>query len=265
MLRNADISKVDLVPEGAQQLSKIEILKSKEAIKMDIAKMDDKELDEIEAMLNEIKHKLGISDTEDKSEEDVEDKMEKEDKPEGKPEDKPEGKPEDKPEDKPEGKPEDMESDTDDNVKKALKKAADAEAENSKLKEQIAKMADERENREFIEKAAGMKNIPGMSEAELGNVLKSVYKTAGKETYERLENILKAANEAIGTGSLFVESGTDSNNSAEPQSSDEAWSMLEALAKNRVEKKLSGTSTCMADVLKTDEGAYLYSLYKSLK
>lgn len=278
MLENAEINKVDLVPAGAQQLSKIELMKSKEGKTVaEVNKQDltPEELAEVQSLISQLKDKLGIVD-EAKAETPEEPKENKtEEKEDNKDTEKecgdtekactgPETAAEQTTEKADEPKKE--EADAENEVAKAaLKKAADLEAQNNQLKEEIAKMNNEKIEKSFIAKASELKNIPGMETSELGKVLKSVYENCGVDTYNTLEAVLKSANELIGHGSMFVEKGTSSDIAGEPTTADEAYKQLEMLASNRITKGLSGTNNAMADAMKTPEGARLYSLYKSLQ
>lgn len=281
MLTNADIRKVDLVPAGAQQLSRIEIMKGGQAAMNEkIAKLSDEELNEIQSLLDEIKAKLEITD------EDADDKEKTDDV-----ETKDCEKVEDAVKDNSENNvtPDDTDSDGEhkkvegegetkggvtegcvtpdepEEVKEALKKAADTQAENDKLKDQIAKMQDEKVTKMFINKASELGNIPGISTEDLGNILKVISKSVDTDTYDKVEAVLKSANDAIGTGSMFVEKGTSAQGSGEPTSADEAWHLIEKMAESRVAKGLSNTGNCVSDVLDTPEGASLYLKYKALR
>ena len=281
MLTNADIRKVDLVPAGAQQLSRIEIMKGGQATMNEkIAKLSDEELNEIQSLLDEIKDKLDITDddTDDKEKTDdvetkdyekvkdaVKDNSENNVTPDGTDSEGEHKEVEGEGETKggvTEGyvKPEEPEE-----VKEALKKAADTQAENDKLKDQIAKMQDEKATKMFISKASELGNIPGISTEDLGNILKVISKSVDTDTYDKIEAVLKSANDAIGTGSMFVEKGTSAQSSGEPTSADEAWHLIEKLAESRVAKGLSNTGNCVSDVLDTPEGARLYLKYKALR
>ena len=251
-LKNACIGKIDLVPAGAQQDSEILITKSKEVnnLNNNVEKeFTPEQIEEMKDLIHQLKIMLHCDDDEthenETEENDTEEVEEKED-------------------DK-EDTSEEVKEPYSDEVKAALQKAADLEAENSKLQEEVKKMNDEKTTQQFISKASEMSNIPGMSTDELGKVLKSVSENCDENTYNNLMSVLKAANEAIGTGSLFVEKGSSSNNSGDPQTADEAYEMLEMLANKRVAKGESTTSNCMADVLKTEEGTRLYNKYLSLK
>lgn len=252
MLRNSDIHKVDLVPDGAQQLSKIEIMKSKEEIPVDEKKVPTaEELEALESQLKEIADKLGIS-LEDEKEDHEEIKELVEEKVETEEVDKVENVEE----------TEEIKETENTEVKEALAKAASAEAEANKLKAEIAKMNDERQTQEFIAKAKGFENIPGVKAEDLGSVLKSLFST-NPDLYNKVEEILKSANDTIGNSSLFVEKGTAQVSTGDPASKEEAWNMIEKLAESRVTKGISNSTNCIADVLKTPEGEALYAKYKS--
>ena len=271
MLTNSDIRKVDLVPAGAQQLSKIEIMKSKEVAKMDesMNNLTDKDIEEIQELLDSLKEKLGIKDDEHEDKDDEISEVKEGSEPVY--EKKEDTKTDDKPTNdesintvKEDSEDVKMKQEESEEVKEALQKAANLEAENNKLKEEIAKAADEKEKTDFINKASVFKNIPGVNETDLGEVLRNIYKTAGKDTYDKLESILKSANDVIGSGSLFVEKGSSAAGSGDPADVDEAWSMIEALAQSRVQKGISNSTNCIAEALKTPEGERLYNKYKSL-
>lgn len=253
-LKNACIGKIDLVPAGAQQDSEILITKSKEVSNLETKvekEFTPEQIEEMKGLIHQLKIMLHCDEAENEVKENNTDEIveaEKSDTEEVK-----------------EEVNEEVKEPESDVVKAALQKAADLEAENSKLQEEVKKMNDEKVTQQFISKASEMSNIPGMSTNELGKVLKSVSENCDNDTFNNLMSVLKAANEAIGTGSLFVEKGSFSNNSGDPQTADEAYSMLEMLANQRVTKGESTTSNCMADVLKTEEGTRLYNKYLSLK
>jgi hypothetical protein len=66
---------------------------------------------------------------------------------------------------------------------------------------------DARLHKEFVAKAAEFESLPGVTPESFGPVLKSAAESLDDETYGTLLSVLKAANEAVTTGSLFEEIG----------------------------------------------------------
>ena len=159
---------------------------------------------------------------------------------------------------------EDEEAEDEDEAKKSVKKSTfDAYVtkmsnENSTLKQQVAKMIDERQTRQYIEKAAELDCLPAETE-ELGLILKSIA-VVDDATYAKLEAILKMANEVIRQGALFSEMGYSGSVSA--TSPEDAWGQIETLANQIVAKDSSRTpSQAIDEVLKSSEGKRLYALH----
>ncbi len=75
------------------------------------------------------------------------------------------------------------------------------------LQKSLQAEVDRRVLKEFVEKA---KELPKLSvkNYELGEVLKECSESLSKETFEKLEGILKSANKQISEGKLFAELGT---------------------------------------------------------
>lgn len=113
--------------------------------------------------------------------------------------------------------------DTEDTLTKLLSKAADDETraliEKAISDVEVSKAAaeeaqniakaerDKRLDREFIAKAAEFESLPGVAPAEFGPILKSASESLSKEHYEKLTEVLTAANEVATQGSLFKEMG----------------------------------------------------------
>ena len=159
---------------------------------------------------------------------------------------------------------EEAEDEDEDEAKKSVKKSTfDAYVtkmtnENSTLKQQVAKMIDERQTRQYIEKAAELDCLPAETE-ELGLILKSIA-VVDDATYAKLEAILKMANEVIRQGALFSEMGY--SGSASATSPEDAWGQIETLANQIVAKDSSRTpSQAIDEVLKSSEGKRLYALH----
>lgn len=103
-------------------------------------------------------------------------------------------------------------------IRKAEERAEAAEA--------IAKAEREaRLEREFLAKAEQMPYV-GESRSEFGTLLKSLNQSLPTETFEKVEQILKAANEQIREGRLFAEAGVGGEGMA-----GDAYQELEGIAK----------------------------------
>lgn len=144
-------------------------------------------------------------------------------------------------------------------VEEVLKMFQVQKAENDQLKQAVAKMADEKVEKEYIEKAAEFEGL-SISATEFGPVLKAIA-IAVPEAYAKLEAVLKAANQAIISGDMFTEIGTTSTFTSAVSKSD-AWGQIAGLADAAVAK--DGTVTqakAIEEVLKTSEGRKLYAIY----
>lgn len=254
-LKNADIFKVDLVPAGAQQLSSISIMKSKEAntmakVKKGISEASLTKLEQFLAALGEILEDVdGETDPELLAEEGAEVT------------EKAEGCDPEKKDDNME--PEVVKEGDDGEVAKTspeiLKKMKDMEESNRALLKKMAELEDEKRTKEYVAKAAGMTSIPGATTEEIANILKSVNASC-PDVSEKLETILKSANEALAQGGLFEEYGSNSDSGV--GSADEAWAKLETLMNETVAKGAASRSNAMQEVLKSAEGRRLYERYK---
>lgn len=95
-----------------------------------------------------------------------------------------------------------------DGMSKSLKKRfEDLEKRNQELEDKIKKQKDEAEKAEFVKKAAGLDHL-GINADEVGGIMKSIHDT-NPECAEKLESVLKAANEQVKKGALFAENGID--------------------------------------------------------
>lgn len=260
-LKNADIFKVDLVPAGAQQLSKISIMKSKEAgqmakVKKGISEASLTKLEQFLAALGEILEDVdGETDPELLAAEGAEVTEKAEGCEPGKEGEEPVV----------EKAEEGDEGDVAKMSPEILKKMADMEASNKALLKKMAQLEDEKLTKEYVAKAAGMTSIPGATTEELAMIMKS-FSAFCPDKAEKLENIFKSANEAIAKGGLFEEFGSSMDNSAVSgvTSKDEAWAKIEQMT-NDIVKKGAGSSNPLADVLATPEGRRLYAIYEGGK
>jgi hypothetical protein len=157
-----------------------------------------------------------------------------------------------------------------------LKAADTAKAENDVLKERVEKAesvaaeasATLRE-REFVAKAGTEFDKIAPAE-ELGQVLKAASEHLDPEVFEKLEGILKGANERVAKGDLFAEVGARVMRGEKPasaagvqdHSTGDAWGKIEKAASEIVEKSDGITQEqAIARVLKTAEGQALYAEY----
>jgi len=145
-------------------------------------------------------------------------------------------------------------------------KIAKMDIELKSYKQQIAKMIDEQQTRQYVTKAAEFDCIP-IETGELGSVLKSVA-TVDTETYNKIENILKTANEIIKQSVLFSETGYSSSDVEVSQmnvnatNSEDAWTQIETLASAMVTKGSMKTQSDAIDhIMKSPEGKRLYAIY----
>ena len=128
--------------------------------------------------------------------------------------------------------------------------------------EMIAKMRDESIEKEFVAKAFVMTDKLGVDAVKFGKVLKSIH-AANPELATEVENVIKAANEAVSKGNLFTEAGKDTNGVvATGVAKADAWTQIETLAAGIVTKGDCKTqSEAIDSVLKTAEGRRLYEIY----
>jgi hypothetical protein len=91
-------------------------------------------------------------------------------------------------------------------VPTAVRERVEKAEQRAKEAEEVAKRErDERETREFVAKAKAFRGLPVQAD-EFGSVLKSI-KSANPEVYEKLEGVLKSADELIVKGGVFKEIG----------------------------------------------------------
>lgn len=99
-------------------------------------------------------------------------------------------------------------NDSEEGMSKSLKKRfEDLEKRNQELEDKIKKQKDESEKAEFVKKAESLDHL-GINADEVGGIMKSIHDT-NPEYAEKLEAVLKAANEQVKKGGLFAENGID--------------------------------------------------------
>lgn len=82
-----------------------------------------------------------------------------------------------------------------------------AEEEVRSLREQIQKMEDDRAEAAYINKAEKELPLVGKSD-DLGKLLFKIHKSAGKDTADEVEKLLKSLNGQISEGNTFKEFGS---------------------------------------------------------
>ena len=156
-----------------------------------------------------------------------------------------------------------------------LKSLDDTKAANDKLSERVEKAEGENADlkaqlveRDLVAKAETEFSHVAKAE-ELTPILKAAKEAFDAETFEKLEDVLKAANAKIETGDLFKEiRDTPAVKDALAKSAalapaGDAWAKIEELAKNVIEKA-DGPLTqeqAVDRVLKSEEGRELYAQY----
>ena len=248
-LRNAEITKVDAVPSGAQQDSHIEIFKSVD----EPNKLNNKE----DTIMNEEEIKKAAEEGEKvkKAMEEVEAKKAFDLKAKLKAEEDAKEMEAEKTKKAAACNMVDKEAPS---IEEVMKMFYAQKSENDQLKQAVAKMADEKVEKEYIAKAAEFEGL-SISAEEFGPVLKSIA-VAVPEAYAKLETVLKAANQAILSGGMFAECGSSSTFTSAVSKSD-AWGQIVALADSIVAKGNTTSAKAIDDVLKTVEGKKLYAIY----
>jgi hypothetical protein len=126
----------------------------------------------------------------------------------------------------------------------------------AKEAEEVAKRErDERVLREYVAKAREFRGLPVQPE-EFGKVLKALAEKAPEE-YKQVEDVLKAADEAIAKGKLFAEIGK--GGSGAPGS---ALAQLESIAKSKVEASGGKLTQQQAFAEAVKENPHLYEQYR---
>lgn len=131
-----------------------------------------------------------------------------------------------------------------------------------RLEKELRAERDERLNREFKQRASQFKHL-GANTDELATVMKSLSETDSK-AFDKVESILKAANEQMRTSALFGEIGS-SMGPGSPVG--DAMARLDTLVDSVVQKS-DGKRTreqIFDEVLKTAEGKRLYAEYKNAR
>ena len=144
----------------------------------------------------------------------------------------------------------------------AVKKMFDDMEARTKAAEDVAKRAlDESTTRTFVAKAAGYANL-GIKADEFGQVLKSISEKC-PEAIEKLDAVLKAANEAVSKGNLFGENGSTRSGGSGGTGGVASWNKIQEGARNMVAKAGTPMSDeqAVAKFLETTEGKALYTEY----
>lgn len=89
-----------------------------------------------------------------------------------------------------------------------LQKRLEEAEKRAREAEEIAKQERERRlNAEYVQKAKSFEHLPGWQPEEFGPILRKIHEAVGDETYAKLEQVLRGADEAIAKGQLFAELG----------------------------------------------------------
>lgn len=113
---------------------------------------------------------------------------------------------------------------------------------------------DERLTKEFVAKAAALKNLP-MDANEMGPVFKRLSEAAPKD-WPKIESLLKAANEQLAKSALFREVGT-----AGGAASGSAWGRVVQMADQMVRKAENGLTREQAIAKVLEQHPDLYAEY----
>lgn len=140
-----------------------------------------------------------------------------------------------------------------------IEKADRTAAELTEAREKLAKADDEIRMKEVVAKAEKMAFVAPTD--ELATVLKAASENLDADTFEKLENILKTANERVEKSNLFSEMGRSSLTGGD--AAGDAWAQIEKAALDMVEKSDSpiDQSAAIDKFLSTPAGAELYSKY----
>ncbi len=140
-----------------------------------------------------------------------------------------------------------------------IEKQDRTEKDLKEAREEIAKAHEEIRSSTIVQKAEEFKFVAPAD--ELTAVLKEAGAKLDPETVEKLETILGTANERLEKSGLFTELGK--THGEQTESAGDAWSQIEKMAAERVEKSDEPLSTEQAidRVLKSAEGKKLYRQY----
>ncbi len=106
---------------------------------------------------------------------------------------------------------------------------------------------DLRIEKEFIQKAKDEFNVLGDS-VVIGKVLKEASEKLSKENYDALSVIMKASQEKISKGALFIEAGTDN-----AQSATDNISKIDVMAKELMQKEKISYDDALSKIFKDNE------------
>lgn len=142
----------------------------------------------------------------------------------------------------------------------AVRKVFDDLKARADAAENVAKKAlDDEKTKSFIAKAAGYTHL-GITSEEFGPILKSIAEKV-PEASEKIEAVLKAADEAVAKGGLFSEAG--SSRQGVGKGSQVSWSKIQEAAKGFVAKSGKNMSEAegVTKFLETPDGEALYAEY----
>jgi hypothetical protein len=141
-------------------------------------------------------------------------------------------------------------------VPEAVRKRFEELEKRAKEAEEVAKRErDERVLREYVAKAQAFRGLPVQPD-EFGKVLKSLAEKAPEE-YQKVEDVLKAADEAIAKGKLFAEVGKSGGGTTGG-----ALAQLESIAKSKMEASGGTLTKEQAFAKACEENPTLYEQYR---
>jgi len=91
------------------------------------------------------------------------------------------------------------------------KRLDDEQAKRIDLEKRLAESEEREEKRVYFEKAAPLKHLTGVTQDEMGGLLRAIEKKLDKDTAAKFQKALAGWNEAIAKGALFAERGAGGN------------------------------------------------------
>lgn len=135
------------------------------------------------------------------------------------------------------------------------KEIDDIRKEKDELANALKAERDQRVLKEFQTKASNFSHL-NINNEELGQIMKNMSENLAPDDYEKIEQVLKAANEGIRESNLFKEMGSNYSTSGS------AYQKLEGIAKGMVE---SGKASSIPEAINKalEENPNLYNEYMS--
>lgn len=138
-----------------------------------------------------------------------------------------------------------------------VRKADELKERVEKAEAMARKAEDELRTKEYILKAEGLSHVAPAQ--DLAPILKEAAEKMDAESFEKLGEILAAAEEKVSKGGLFTEFGSAARGEG---SGGDAWEKIEKMAGELVEKSTDlSHAQAVTKVLDTEQGKALYSEY----